>query len=119
MAGHLIIFRFFSLSLVALLCTTPMASAWDCLNAHRNQITITAGASGHNEEIRIDLTSSDFPAAYNFTTDGSDVRVVLASDDSTPVDHIVTGWDSASRTGTVYIKLPALAPSSSTSVYIY
>jgi uncharacterized repeat protein (TIGR01451 family) len=113
------IFRFFSLSLVTLLCTIPMASAWDCLNAHRNQITITAGASGHNEEIRIDLTSSDFPAAYDFTADGADVRVVLASDDTTPVDHIVTGWDSASRTGTVYIKLPALAPSSSTSVYIY
>lgn len=105
--------------MIFLLTAIYPAAAWDCLNAHRNQVTVTAGPSGHNEEIRIDLSSSDFPTAYDFTPDGADVRVVLASDDTTPVDHIVTGWDGASRTGTVYIKLPALAPSSSSSVYIY
>ncbi|MEM9054014.1 MAG: CCXG family PEP-CTERM protein [Pseudomonadota bacterium] len=97
----------------------PVAKAWDCLNAHRNLVTVTAGSSGHSDEIRIDLTAGDFPIDYSFTAEGDDVRVVLASDDSTPVDHIVTGWDAATRTGTIYIKLPALAPSSSTSVYIY
>ncbi len=104
---------------IGLFGAVPTASAWNCTNAHRNQVTVTAGAAGHSEEIRIDLASSDFPAAYTFTAAGDDVRVVLASDDSTPVDHIVTGWDSATRTGTIYIKLPALAPSSSNSVYIY
>lgn len=98
---------------------SPNAVAWDCLNAHRNLVTVTAGVSGHDEEIRIDLTSSDFPSEYNFTSDGADLRVVLASDDSTAVDHIVTGWDALTRTGTVYIKLPSLAPASSSSVYIY
>lgn len=98
----------------------PMSAfAWDCHSAHRNQVTIAAGAAGHSEEVRIDLASTDFPADYIFTPDGDDVRVVLASDDTTPVDHIVTGWDSATRTGTVYIKLPTLAANSSTSVYIY
>ncbi len=97
----------------------PAANAWDCLNAHRNQVTITAGPAGHNEEVRIDLATADFPASYIFTPDGADVRVVLASDDTTPVDHIVTGWDSVTRTGTIFIKLPALPASSSTSVYIY
>lgn len=43
----------------------------------------------------------------------------MASDDSTPVDHIVTGWDSVMRTGTIFIKLPALAAASSTSVNVY
>ncbi|MEM9180011.1 MAG: CCXG family PEP-CTERM protein [Pseudomonadota bacterium] len=105
--------------LVLWLALAPSAIAWDCLNAHRNTVTVTAGAAGHSDEIRIDLKSTDFPADYVFTSDGADVRVVLASDDNTPVDHIVTGWDSATRTGTVYIKLPALAPSSSTSVHIY
>ncbi|MEO1552323.1 MAG: CCXG family PEP-CTERM protein [Pseudomonadota bacterium] len=95
------------------------AFAWDCLNAHRNIVTLAAGGAGHSDEIRIDLSASDFPADYVFTADGSDVRVVLASDDTTPVDHIVTGWDALTRTGTIYIKLPALAPSSSTSVYVY
>lgn len=95
------------------------AFAWDCLNAHRNLITVTAGPAGHSEEIRIDLASTDFPASYTFTPDGADVRVVLASDDTTPVDHIVTGWNAVTRTGTIFIKLPTLAPSSSTAVYIY
>ncbi|MEO0607350.1 MAG: CCXG family PEP-CTERM protein [Pseudomonadota bacterium] len=99
--------------------TALSAFAWDCLSAHRNLVTVTAGAAGHSEEIRIDLSAADFPADYVFTADGADVRVVLASDDTTPVDHIVTGWDAVTRTGTVYIKLPALAPSSSTGVYLY
>ncbi len=111
--------HYFLVLLFAALGLAHPASAWDCANAHRNQITITAGPAGHNEEIRIDLTAADFPAAYIFSSAGEDVRVVLASDDSTPVDHIVTGWDAATRTGTVYIKLPALAASSSTSVYVY
>ena len=97
----------------------PKAWAWDCLNAHRTMVTVTANASGHSDETRIDLSASDFPADYKFTSDGRDVRVVLASDDSTPVDHIVTGWDGFSRTGTIYVKLPTLGPLSSTSVYIY
>ena len=107
------------LLLVLLTGLVPPAFAWDCLNAHRNTVTVTAGAAGHSDGIRIDLASTDFPADYVFTPDGADVRVVLASDDTTPVDHIVTGWDSITRTGTVFIKLPALAPSSSTSVHVY
>ncbi|MEL7103207.1 MAG: DUF2341 domain-containing protein, partial [Pseudomonadota bacterium] len=102
-----------------LVVSMPQAFAWDCLNAHRNTVTVTAGSSGHSDEIRVDLVASDFPTDYVFTSDGADVRVVLASDDATPVDHIVTGWDALTRSGTIYIKLPALAPSSSTSVYIY
>lgn len=86
---------------------------------HRTQVTVTASAAGHNEEIRIDLAASDFPPSYVFTPSGSDVRVVLASDDTTLVDHIVTGWDSVTRTGTIYIKLPAMPALSSTSVNIY
>ena len=97
----------------------PSALAWDCMNTHRTMVTVTANASGHSDETRIDLAASDFPADYNFTSDGRDVRVVLASDDLTPVDHIVTGWDGFTRTGTIYVKLPALGPLSSTSVYIY
>ncbi len=95
------------------------AFAWDCLSAHRNIVTVTAGPTGHSEEIRIDLTSGDFPAAYAFTPDGADVRIVLASDDVTPVDHIVTGWNAITRTGTIFIKLPTLAPSSSSAVIVY
>ena len=111
--------RHAAVCMAVLMASVPAATAWDCLNAHRNLIAITAGASGHSDEIRIDLAASDFPSDYVFSADGADVRVVLASDDTTPVDHIVTGWDGILRTGTIYIKLPALAPASSTGVYIY
>lgn len=117
--GRRLLSRWILAIFTAVLFGAPYASAWDCLNAHRNLVSITAGAAGHNEEIRIDLTAADFPAEYTFTADGADVRVALASDDSTPVDHIVTGWDSFTRTGTVYIRLPAMAPASSTAVYLY
>jgi len=119
MVGHQAWLKFAALAAAVLLFLLPNAAAWDCLNAHRNLISITAGPSGHSDEIRIDLTSADFPSDYVFTSDGADVRVVLASDDTTPVDHIVTGWDAVLRTGTLYIKLPTLAPSSSTGVYVY
>ncbi|MEM7460527.1 MAG: DUF2341 domain-containing protein [Pseudomonadota bacterium] len=98
---------------------TPQAFAWNCLNAHRNTVTLIAGASGHSDEIRIDLAASDFPTDYVFTPGGADLRVVLARDDTTPVDHIVTGWDALTQTGAIYIKMPAPAPSSSTSVHLY
>ncbi len=117
--GFAALARYVAYGLAVLLLSLQQAHAWDCLNAHRNLISITAGASGHVDEIRIDLSSSDFPSDYVFTPAGADVRVVLASDDVTPVDHIVTGWDGILRTGTIYIKLPALAPSSSTGVYVY
>ncbi|MEL6861212.1 MAG: CCXG family PEP-CTERM protein [Pseudomonadota bacterium] len=114
---HLI--RLFTLCALWSATSAAPAWAWDCLNAHRNLVTVTAGSSGHSDETRIDLNASDFPADYVFTADGADVRVVLASDDTTPVDHIVTGWDSVARTGTIYIKLPSQAPLSSTGVYVY
>ena len=119
MVGRQIFLRLVALCAVFAWAGAPMAAAWDCLNVHRNLITVTAGSSGHSDEIRIDLTASDFPSDYSFTSEGADVRVVLASDDTTPVDHIVTGWDAILRTGTVFIRLPAMAPSSSTGVYIY
>ena len=110
-----------AVSLCAILAAFAAAPAWawDCLNAHRNLVTITAGASGHGDETRIDLSASEFAADYTFTSDGADVRVVLASDGITPVDHIVTGWDGITRSGTIYIRLPAQAPLSSTAVYVY
>ena len=89
------------------------------MNVHRTEVTVTATAAGHSDETRIDLVPADFAASYDFTSDGRDVRIVLASDDTTPVDHIVTGWDGLARTGTIYVKLPTLSPLSSTNLYVY
>ncbi|MEL6244614.1 MAG: CCXG family PEP-CTERM protein [Pseudomonadota bacterium] len=111
------IVRCFLCAMLAALLAAP-AHAWDCMNTHRNRVDVSVDATGHSEEIRIDLSASDFPATYDFSPDGDDVRVV-ASDDITPIDHAVTGWNGITRTGTIFIRPPALAPNASTSFYVY
>jgi len=106
------------LAAVCALLGASSAAAWDCNNANRTPVTITAGLAGHNEEIRIELASADFPASYTFSAAGDDIRV-FAADDTTPVDHIVTGWDSVARTAIIYVRPAALAASASTTLYVY
>lgn len=89
-----------------------------CSFRHRIPVTVTAGPAGHNAEIRIDLTSSDIPASYVFSLAGHDARVFLG-DDLTPVDFVVSGWDSIARTASFYVRLPTMPPSSSETLYIY
>ncbi|GGX75364.1 hypothetical protein GCM10011309_26980 [Litorimonas cladophorae] len=89
-----------------------------CSFRHRIPVTITAGAAGHADEIRIDLTSADIPASYNFSLAGNDARVFLG-DDLTPVNFVVAGWDSVARTASFYVRLPTLPPGTSETLYIY
>lgn len=100
---------------------SPASAEWpeqSCRFAHRIPVTITAGASSHNDETRIDLTSVDFPALYAFSPAGDDIRI-YESDDTTPVDFVVTGWDDVARTATIYVRLPALAAGNSETISIY
>ncbi len=89
-----------------------------CDFRHRIPVTITAGPLGHSDEIRIDLTSADIPASYEFSMAGDDARVFLG-DDLTAVDFVVAGWDDVARTASFYVRLPPLAASASEMVYIY
>lgn len=89
-----------------------------CSLRHRIPVTITATTGTHNSETRIDLTSTNFPLDYAFSTGGEDVRV-FRSDDFTPVDFVVAGWDPATRSATIYTRLPALASGASELIYIY
>ena len=89
-----------------------------CSFRHRIPVTVTAGVAGHADEIRIDLTSADIPAAYMFSVAGDDARVFLG-DDLTPVNFVVAGWDGAARTASFYVRLPTLPPSASETLYIY
>ncbi|MEL7022251.1 MAG: CCXG family PEP-CTERM protein [Pseudomonadota bacterium] len=100
---------------------TVAHSQWpqqSCSLRHRIPVTITATAGTHSSETRIDLTSTDFPIEYAFSSDGEDVRV-FRSDDSTPVDFVVAGWDAIARTATIYTRLPPIASGGSELIYIY
>lgn len=99
----------------------PAYAEWpeqSCAFRHRIPVTITAGAAGHSVETRIDLVSADFPASYDFSPAGDDVRV-FREDDLTPVDFVVAGWDDVTQMATIYVRLPAMGGGSSQTIYIY
>lgn len=89
-----------------------------CSFPHRIPVTITASSAGHSTETRIELTDSDFPAAYIFSTTGNDVRV-FESDDTTPVDFVVAEWDDVARMASIYVRLPTILGGTSETIYIY
>ena len=99
----------------------PVWAEWaaqSCSSGHRIPVTVTAVGGTHNTETRVDLDSSDFPAEYVFSSDGRDVRV-FRSDDTTPVDFVVAGWDAVNRMATLYLALPPIGSGSSELVYVY
>lgn len=112
----------FYLSLVWIFIWSPSVNAeWlqqSCAFPHRIPVTLTASSAGHNAEIRIDLTNSDFPTSYTFSSSGDDIRV-FESDDTTPVDYVIAGWDAIGRSATIYIRMPSMPPNTSEMIYIY
>lgn len=89
-----------------------------CSFPHRIPVTITALSSGHSTETRINLDSSSFPASYTFTAEGNDVRV-FDSDDITPIDFVVAGWNSTARTASIYVRVPTMSANEVKTIYIY
>lgn len=107
---------------IFLIMSFPIARAeWahqSCAFPHRIPITLTAGASGHSTETRIDLVSADFPASYTFTVDGDDIRV-FEGDDLTPVSFVVAEWDAPTRAAQIYVRTSPMAAGSTRTLYIY
>ena len=62
------------------------------------------------------MTEPDLAA--NAQADGSDIRFT-AADGSTPLDHEIERFDSGSGALDAWVRLPNLASSSATTVYLY
>lgn len=113
--------RLFFFVTIVMLSGYLQASAWpsqSCASRHRLPVDITAGASGHSGELRVDLAGSDFPATYDFSTTGDDIRI-LESDDVTPIDYVVTAWNAVAKTATLYLRPTAFLASETRTVNIY
>jgi len=95
--------------------TMNIAFARDCSWPFRIPVQLDIGTTANTEEIRINLTSADFPSTYTFSTAGEDVRV-YAEDEITAIDHFVTSWDATTRTATIYIQ-PGILAAGSTSTF--
>ncbi|MEM9171143.1 MAG: CCXG family PEP-CTERM protein [Pseudomonadota bacterium] len=123
-----------NISVMHRLINTPsLIAVWFCVSAssalaqwpqqscslrHRIPVTVSAVSGTHNAETRIDLTSTDFPIEYTFSSSAEDVRVFRA-DDLTPVDFVVAGWDPVARSATIYTRLPPIGSGASELIYVY
>jgi len=85
--------------------------------AYRRQITVTE-QSGNNlsyYQILIELNSTNFDFSHT-NSDGSDVRFY---DGSNFLDYWIEKWDSSNQEAKIWIKVPSIPASSSTSFYMY
>lgn len=107
--------------LIVALITAASAYGWDeqsCASMHRLTVTLNVGAIGHSGEVRVDLSSVDFPAEYIFSSNGEDVRV-FAADNVTPVPLAITIWNTATKDATLYLRPPTLSANTSYPFNIY
>jgi hypothetical protein len=122
MKQHLSLILALSLLGVFLVAPADAYAAWYSDSwAHRVSITISSAqlsADLANFPVYVDLADlpADFHAGVN--SDGSDIRVTL-SDGTTEVPREVVFYDSATDTGEMYFKAPALSSSADTVFYIY
>ncbi len=78
-----------------------------CEWSHSIAVTATATSGAHNDAIRVDLTSSDFPATYAMSANGDDLRVYL-QDNTTAVPFFISRWDQGSQQATIFILPPPI-----------
>ncbi|MEE9335279.1 MAG: CCXG family PEP-CTERM protein [Granulosicoccaceae bacterium] len=108
------------LTLVAVLGpnTAWTAAWWNCDWHHRTEITVQSTETANNRAVNVELSSANFDAAYALTPDGADLRV-LGSDNNTVLDHHLQSWDASARTALLTVRMPVLAASTPTTIYLY
>jgi len=93
---------------------------WSCAWPYRTAVSVqeNTGTTLTDYQVQITITGSDLNAAYDWTSNGFDLRVV-DSDDVTLLDFWVDSWDQAGETATVWVKFDALTASQNRQLYIY
>ena len=128
MARYLVFMRIVFLGMVCLLSLiwagafapspTTAQTRLSCEWSHSISLTATAGAGGHDGEIKVELGAGDFPAGYTMSANGDDLRV-FASDNTTPVAFFISRWDAAAQQVTIYIRPPAIAGGASATYNLF
>jgi len=106
-----------ALCAVFLLPSVVSAQISNCNWPHRIAVNAAVGTAGLNGDLRISLTSGDFPASYNLSPAGNDLRV-FQDDGTTPVPFFISDWNPVARTSTVYI-LPPAVPAGGSATYFF
>jgi len=92
-------------------------AAGDLLFDYRRQITVTeqSGSDLTDYQILIELDSTNFDFSHA-NEDGSDIRFY---DGSNLYPYWIEKWDSVNQEAKIWIKVPSIPASSSTSFYMY
>jgi len=85
--------------------------------AYRKQITVTeqSGNGLTDYQVLIELNSTNFDFSHA-NEDGSDIRFY---DGSNFLNYWIEKWDSANQEAKIWVKVPSIPASSSTSFYMY
>jgi len=84
---------------------------------YKRQITVTeqSGNDLTDYQVLVELNSSNFDFSHA-KSDGSDIRF---HDGSNLLDYWIEKWDSSNQEAKIWVKVPSIPASSSTSFYMY
>ena len=101
------------------LLPAPSWAWWDCAWTERFTADISKppGPPLSNFEVRLDLSSTNVPATFDWSNSGSDLRIV-DEDDLTELNFFIEQWDSFSQTAIVWVNVPSI-PGGGRTVFLY
>jgi len=96
------------------------ASAWwSCDWDYRFPVNINRppGTPAYDYQVRVDLTAASVPAQFDWSLQGSDLRVI-DQDDLTEINFFIEQWNATAMTAVIWVRVPTLPPAGRT-LYFY
>jgi hypothetical protein len=93
---------------------------WSCAWPYRTEVNIqeNSGSTLNDYQVKVTINGSDLNAAYDWTTNAFDLRVI-DSDDETLLDFWVESWDQVNEVAIVWVKLSSLVANQNRTLYVY
>lgn len=106
--------------LLLILQALPSFAYWSCAWPYRTQVQVqeVSGSALTQYQVKLNVSASVLNAAYNWTTNGFDFRVV-DSDDETLMDFWVEDWNQSAKTAVVWVRLNTLNANQNKTIYLY
>jgi hypothetical protein len=97
----------------------PASAWWNCNWKYRIPVNVTKSSSPAltDYQVRLNLSTLNVPATFNWSLLGSDLRL-LAQNDLTQLSYFIEKWDVIGKTAVVWVKIPAI-PVGSSTIYLY
>lgn len=108
--------------LCILLCCycAPADAYWHCSWPYRTTVSVqeNTGTTLTEYQVKLTITASNLNAAYNWTGNGYDLRV-LDSDDNTQLDFWIESWNQTTKNAVIWVRFPSLSAAQKRDIYLY